>query len=125
MEENIEKVSNILNDEVVNRIGTGAYTKIGKALGIKINTNSEIFREIEEFIVKKFNEMKNDEGIEFKVTAEVELVEDGEIDNVVIISVNVFAKDEDEAMDKADDNIREQNSEWEDCCIHILTVNEA
>ena len=118
MEENIVKVSNILND-------TKAYNKIGEALGIEIDCNSEIFREIEEFIVEKYNEMKEDEGIEFIVKAEVEVTdEDGEIDNVVIISVNVFAKDEDEAMDKADDNLREQNPEWEDFCINILTVDE-
>ena len=51
--EDIVTVSNILND-------TKAYTKIGLALGIEIDSNSEIFEEIETFIVEKFQEMKEE-----------------------------------------------------------------
>ncbi len=46
----IEIVSEILND-------TKAYNKIGEALGIEIDNDSDIFREIEEFIVEKFKEI--------------------------------------------------------------------
>jgi len=48
--EDIVTVSNILND-------TKAYIKIGLALGIDIDSNSEIFEDIETFIVEKFQEM--------------------------------------------------------------------
>lgn len=49
----IERVSNILND-------TKAYDLIAKALGIEIDNNSEIFREIEEYIIERFEEMDED-----------------------------------------------------------------
>ena len=46
----IEIVSNILNDSKV-------YDKIAEALGIKTDNDSEIFREIEEYIVEQYDEM--------------------------------------------------------------------
>jgi len=51
--EDIVTVSNILND-------TKAYIKIGLALGIDIDSNSEIFEDIETFIVEKFQEMQEE-----------------------------------------------------------------
>jgi len=48
-----EAVSHVLND-------TKAYTKIGEVLGIEIDCDSEIFSEIEEFIVEKFHEMQEE-----------------------------------------------------------------
>jgi hypothetical protein len=42
------------------------------------------------------------------------------IDETISLGVNIFATSEDEAMDKADDNIRENNPQWEDSCIDIL-----
>ena len=51
--DDVIKVSNVLND-------TKAWLKIEKALGIEIDSNSMIFQEIEEFIVEKFNEMKEE-----------------------------------------------------------------
>ncbi len=50
LENEIIAVSNILND-------TGAYNQIGHALNMEIDSNSDIFREIEEFILEKYNEM--------------------------------------------------------------------
>ena len=44
----IERVSIILND-------TKAYDLIGKTLGIEIDCNSDIFRDIEKFIIDKFD----------------------------------------------------------------------
>ena len=52
-EEPNEKVSNVLNK-------TGAYTEIGKALGIEIDCDSQIFHDIEEFIVEKYEEMQEE-----------------------------------------------------------------
>lgn len=49
----IERVSIILND-------TKAYNLIGKTLGIEIDCNSDIFRDIEQFIIDKFDEMDED-----------------------------------------------------------------
>ena len=46
----IERVSMVLNN-------TKAYDLIGKALGIKIDNDSSIFREIEEYIIEQFDEM--------------------------------------------------------------------
>lgn len=46
----VEIVSNILNDSKV-------YDKIAKALGIELDNDSTIFREIEEYIVEQFYEM--------------------------------------------------------------------
>ena len=52
-QEDVIQVSNVLND-------TGAYNKMGIALGIEIDCDSQIFQEIEEFIVEKFNEMQEE-----------------------------------------------------------------
>lgn len=49
----IEAVSNVLN-------GTDTYNKIGYVLDIEIDNDSGIFREIEEFIVTKYKEMRDD-----------------------------------------------------------------
>lgn len=46
----VEIVSNILNDSKV-------YDKIADALGIELNNDSDIFREIEEYIVEQYDEM--------------------------------------------------------------------
>ena len=46
----IEIISNILNDSKV-------YDKIADALGIDNDNDSEIFREIEEYIVEQYDEM--------------------------------------------------------------------
>ena len=46
----IEIVSNILND-------TKVYDKIADALGIDNDNDSEIFREIEEYIVEQYDQM--------------------------------------------------------------------
>ena len=48
----VEIVSNILNDSKV-------YDKIAEALGIKCDNDSDIFREIEEYIVEQYDEMDN------------------------------------------------------------------
>ena len=48
----LERVSNILNDSKV-------YDKIAEALGIEIDADSEIFREIEEYIIGQFYEMED------------------------------------------------------------------
>ena len=50
MENGSEKVSRILND-------TKAYILIGEALGIEIDNDSQIFYDIEEHIVEKYQEM--------------------------------------------------------------------
>jgi hypothetical protein len=42
------------------------------------------------------------------------------IDETISLGVNIFATSEDEAMDKADGNIREHNPQWEDSCIDIM-----
>ena len=46
----LERVSDILNDSKI-------YHKIGRALGIEIELDSEIFREIEEYIIEQYEEM--------------------------------------------------------------------
>ena len=48
----LEKVSNILNDSKV-------YDKIADALGIEIDADSEIFREIELYFIEQYEEMDN------------------------------------------------------------------
>tara|TARA_R110000824_G_scaffold391967_1_gene590099 strand:- start:373 stop:618 length:246 start_codon:yes stop_codon:yes gene_type:complete len=53
----IERVSNILND-------TKAYDLIGKTLGIEIDANSEIFRDIEEYIIERFEDMDDNRPTE-------------------------------------------------------------
>ena len=45
------KVSDIL--------GETAYNKIGEVLGIEIDNDSQIFHDIEEFIVEKYQEMRD------------------------------------------------------------------
>jgi len=45
------KVSDILNE---------VYDKIGRALGVDMDNDSDIFYEIEEFIVKKYQEMQDE-----------------------------------------------------------------
>jgi len=51
-QDDYQRVSMILND-------TKAYEKIAKALNIEqVDNDSEIFHDIEEFIVDKFREMK-------------------------------------------------------------------
>jgi len=47
------KISDILNE-------TKAYIKIGKALKIEINPDSQIFYEIEEYILEKYKEMEEE-----------------------------------------------------------------
>lgn len=51
----IVMVSEILND-------TGAYDKIGKVLRVKMNNDSMIFQEIEEFIISKYKEMNDSDN---------------------------------------------------------------
>lgn len=58
--------------------------------------------------------------IEYIVSTEIE-DEDG---NIIDLGLNVFASSEEEAMNKADDNIREQNSQYEDSSIDIVSVNK-
>tara|TARA_R110001632_G_scaffold175184_1_gene294904 strand:- start:954 stop:1199 length:246 start_codon:yes stop_codon:yes gene_type:complete len=53
----LEIVSNILNDSKV-------YNKIAKALGIKLDPDSDIFKEIEEYIVEQYDEMDNNRPTE-------------------------------------------------------------
>ena len=53
-----EKVSFVLNGE---RFGYKPYILIGEKLGIEINPDSEIFHEIEEFIVEKYEQMEEEE----------------------------------------------------------------
>ena len=54
-QDDYQRVSMILND-------TMAYEKITKALNIeKVDNDSEIFHDIEEFIVDKFREMKKEQ----------------------------------------------------------------
>jgi len=114
-EEKIEKISDILNDTV-------AYKKINEILDIP--NDSPIWGEMEEFLVDKALEY-HPEDAEFNVEAQVEVYdEDGDKFHIKNVEVNVFASDEDKAESKAEDNIREQNPEWEDCSIDIITVNE-
>tara|TARA_R110001606_G_scaffold291687_1_gene439617 strand:- start:1651 stop:1899 length:249 start_codon:yes stop_codon:yes gene_type:complete len=65
----IEIVSNILNDSKV-------YDKISEALGIKADNDSEIFREIEEYIVEQYDEMDNNRDIETCKACNEEVKED-------------------------------------------------
>tara|TARA_R110000803_G_scaffold57536_1_gene115461 strand:+ start:458 stop:706 length:249 start_codon:yes stop_codon:yes gene_type:complete len=67
----IERVSNILND-------TKAYDLIGKTLGIEIDVNSEIFRDIEEYIIERFEDM-DDSREPAKCRACNELVDESSI----------------------------------------------
>jgi hypothetical protein len=52
----VEIVSNILNDSKV-------YDKIAEALGIELNNDSDIFREIEEYVVEQYDEMDNNRKV--------------------------------------------------------------
>jgi hypothetical protein len=53
IEEAILKISNILNK-------TKAYDKIGEALNIELDHDSQVFRDIEEYILLKLKEMQED-----------------------------------------------------------------
>jgi len=64
----IEIVSNILNDSKV-------YDKIADALGIDNDNDSEIFREIEEYIVEQYDEMDNNRDIETCKACNEEVIE--------------------------------------------------
>lgn len=46
------------------------------------------------------------------------------IEDKIDLGTNIFAISEDEAMDKADELIREQNSQYEDSIIDIIKVTE-
>lgn len=46
------------------------------------------------------------------------------IEDKIDLGTNIFAISEDEAMDKADELIREQNSQYEDSTIDIIKVTE-
>lgn len=46
------------------------------------------------------------------------------IEDKIDLGTNIFAISEDEAMDKADELIREQNSKYEDSTIDIIKVTE-
>ena len=106
-------VSTVLNEANV-------YDQIGRVLGIEIDNDSVIFHEIEQFIVDKFDEMGGE--LEWDVEAIVEVVdEDGEHVEDITVEVNVFAKDEKEA----ENNIREQNQQWDDFTIDIVSATEA
>ena len=65
----IEIVSNILND-------TKVYDKISEALGIDNDNDSEIFREIEEYIVEQYDEMDNNRKVKTCRACNEELKED-------------------------------------------------
>ena len=45
------------------------------------------------------------------------------IDEQIKLVTNIFANSEDEAMDKADELIRERNSQYEDSTIDILNIS--
>jgi len=49
----IEKISNVLNE-------TKAYIRIGRILDIEIDSDSEIFYEIEEYILQKYEQMEEE-----------------------------------------------------------------
>ena len=49
----IEKISNVLNE-------TKSYIRIGRALNIEIDSDSEIFYEIEEYILEKYKQMEEE-----------------------------------------------------------------
>jgi len=49
----IEKISNVLNE-------TKSYIRIGRALNIEIDSDSQIFYEIEEYILEKYKEMEEE-----------------------------------------------------------------
>ena len=65
----IEIVSMVLND-------TKAYDLIGKALGIELNNDSDIFREIEEYIVEQYDEMDSNKQPETCRACNEEIGED-------------------------------------------------
>ena len=65
----IEIVSNILNDSKV-------YDKIAEALGIELNNDSDIFREIEEYIVEQYDEMGKNRAPETCKACNEEVKED-------------------------------------------------
>tara|TARA_R110000744_G_scaffold39635_2_gene90134 strand:+ start:742 stop:999 length:258 start_codon:yes stop_codon:yes gene_type:complete len=53
----IERVSNILNDSKV-------YDKIAEALGIEIDRDSDIFREIESYFIEQYEVMDKNRDTE-------------------------------------------------------------
>lgn len=65
----VEIVSNILNDSKV-------YDKIAEALGIELNNDSDIFREIEEYVVEQYDEMDNNREPETCKACNEEVAED-------------------------------------------------
>ena len=65
----LEIVSNILNDSKV-------YNKIAKALEIKLDPDSDIFREIEEYVVEQYDEMDNNREPETCKACNEEVAED-------------------------------------------------
>ena len=65
----VEIVSNILNDSKV-------YDKIADALGIELNNDSDIFREIEEYIIEQYYEMDSNKQPETCGACNEEIGED-------------------------------------------------
>ena len=64
-ETDVVNVSLILNEkDKHNLLGTGVYEKIAKELDIEIYRDSDIFDEIERFIVYKFYEMEDKRNYE-------------------------------------------------------------
>jgi hypothetical protein len=80
--------------------GTGALVELGKKL--------------REFLKPKDEKIED----EFLVEALVEVTdEDGEIIETIEVEVNVFADNSDDALIKAEQNIRDNNPQWEDFSI--------
>jgi len=46
------------------------------------------------------------------------------IDDQIDLATNIYAGSEDEAMNKADELIRERNSKYEDSTIDVIKVNQ-
>ena len=65
----LERVSKVLND-------TKAYDLIGNALGIELDNDSDIFREIEEYIVEQYDEMDSNREPETCKACNEEVKED-------------------------------------------------
>ena len=62
---------------------------------------------------------------EYLVKAVAEITdENGEVRGHQNFELNVFADSEDEAIEKADDNIREHNQDVEDSAIAILEIKK-
>tara|TARA_R100000734_G_C3312706_1_gene103803 strand:+ start:1624 stop:1818 length:195 start_codon:yes stop_codon:yes gene_type:complete len=54
-QEQIYLISDILNE-------SGVWTKIERALGIELDTNSDMYSEVEHFILEKIEETLNEEN---------------------------------------------------------------